>query len=58
MNDISKIIKPIEDSVVLIDGFTETAKDETKKTRRWISCSFVSTFSRFITAISNFISNK
>ena len=53
MNDISKIIKPIEDSVVLIDGFTETAKDETKKTRRWISCSFVSTFSRFITAISN-----
>ena len=34
MNDISKIIKPIEDSIVLIDGFTETAKDETKKNKK------------------------
>ena len=28
MNDIIKIIKPLEDSGVLIDGATETVKDE------------------------------
>ena len=31
MNDIIKIIKPLEDSSILIDGVTETVKDETKK---------------------------
>ena len=30
MNDISKIIKSLEDSGVLIDGITETVKDEIK----------------------------
>ena len=31
MNDITKIIKSLEDSSVLIDGVTETGKDEIKK---------------------------
>ena len=31
MNDIIKIIKSLEDSGILIDGVTETVKDETKK---------------------------
>ena len=31
MNDIISIIKPLEHSGVLIDGFTETVKHETKK---------------------------
>ena len=31
MNDIIKIIKSLEDSGVLIDGVTETVKDEIKK---------------------------
>ena len=31
MNDITKIIKPLEDLGVLIDGVTETVKDEIEK---------------------------
>ena len=31
MNDINKIIKSLEDSGVLIEGVTETLKDEIKK---------------------------
>ena len=31
MNDIIKIVKSLEDSGVLIDGVTETVKDETRK---------------------------
>ena len=31
MNDIIKIIKSLEDSGVLVDGVTETVKDEIKK---------------------------
>ena len=31
MNDIIKIIKSLEDAGVLIDGDTETVKDEIKK---------------------------
>ena len=58
MNDIIKIIKSLEDSGVLIDGVTETVKHEKKKTRRRISWSFVSTFSRFNNATSNFFSSK
>ena len=58
MNDIIKTIKSLEDSGVFIDGDTETVKHETKKTRKWISWSFVTTFSRFNSAISNFLSNK
>ena len=34
MNDIIKIIKSLEDSAVLIDGVTETVKDEIKKNKR------------------------
>ena len=58
MNAIIKIIKSLKDSGVLIDGVTETVKNEIKKARRWISWSFVSTFSRFISATSNFFSSK
>ena len=58
MNDIIEIVKSLEDSEVLIYGVTETVKHEVKKTRRWISWSFVSTFSRFISATSNFFNSK
>ena len=58
MNDAIEIIKSLEDSGLLIDGITETVKHEIKKTRRWISWSFVSTFSRFISAASNFFSSQ
>ena len=58
MNDIIKIIKPLEDLGVLIDGVTETAEHKIKKARRSISWSFVSTFSRFNNATSNFFSSK
>ena len=37
MNDITKIIKSLEDSGVIINGVTETVKHEIKKTRRRIS---------------------
>ena len=57
--DIIKVIKSLEDSSVLIDGATETVKHEIKKkTRRWISSSFVKTFSRFISATNCFFSGK
>ena len=58
MNDIIIIIKSLEDSKVLIDGVTQTVKDEIKKTRRRISCSLVSTFTRFISTASNFFSSR
>ena len=58
MNDIIKIIKSLEDSSVLIDGVTKTVKDEIKKTRRGISWTFFSTFSRFISTTSNFFKWK
>ena len=57
MNDIIKIIKSLEKSGVLIDGVIETVKHEIKK-RRWVSWSFVSTFSHFISATSDFFSSK
>ena len=57
MNDIIKIIKSVKDSGVLIDGVSETVKHEIKKARRWISWSFVCTFSRFINTTSDFFSN-
>ena len=41
MNDIIKIRKSLEDAGVLIDGVTETIKDEIKKTRRWILGDFL-----------------
>ena len=58
VDDIIKIIKSLEDSGVLIDGFTETIKEEIKNTRGWISWSFASTFSCFISTTSNFFSSK
>ena len=58
MNGIIKIIKSLDDSCILIDGLTETVKHEIKKARRWVSWSFVSRFSRFISTTSNFFSSK
>ena len=58
MNDIIKFIKSLEDSNVLIDGITELVKDETKKTRRWISSCFVCNFGCFISVTSEFFSSK
>ena len=58
MNYIIKIIKSLEDSNILIDGIAETVKHEMKKTRRHISTCFVSTFSRLISATSDFFSIK
>ena len=34
MNDIIKITKSLEDSGVLIEGFTETVKHELKKNKK------------------------
>ena len=59
INDVIKIIKSLEDSSVLVDGITETAKHEIKKkTRRRISWSYVSTFSCFFSVICNFFISK
>ena len=58
MNGIIKIIKSLDDSGILIDGLTETVKHEIKKARRWVSWTFVSRFSRFISTTSNFFSSK
>ena len=40
-----KLLKPLEDSGVLIDGITETIKYKIRKKTRWISWIFASTFS-------------
>ena len=53
MNDIVKIIKPLEDSGVLIDGVTETVKKEIKK-----QGGFLGAFSRVISTTSNFFGSK
>ena len=53
INDIIRIIKSLEDSSVLIDGVTETVKDE-KKSRKQICWYIVSTFSCFISGTSDF----
>ena len=57
MNDIIKIIKSSEDSDVLIDGVTETVKDEIKNNKVDFLELF-STLSRFISTASNFFSSK
>ena len=57
MNDVIKIIKPLEDLGVLIDGVTETVKDKIKN-KKTVFWSFVSTFSSFFSATSNFYSSK
>ena len=49
MNDSIDIIKSLQNLGVLIDGVTESVKHE---------MSFVSTFSRFISATINFFSGK
>ena len=52
------MIKSLEDLGVLIDGVTEAAKHELKKTRRWISWCFVCPFGCFICATLDFFSGK
>ena len=44
-NDFIKIIKSLENSNLLIDGITESAKHQIKKARRLTSSCFVGTFS-------------
>ena len=56
-NDI-KVIKSLEDSGVLIDGVTKTAKHEIRKQKRWISSCIVRTFGYFISATNDFFSSK
>ena len=58
MNDSIKIVKSFTDSNVLTDGITEALKHQIKKTRTWISWSFVSSLSRFISVNSNFFSSR
>ena len=58
MNEIIIIIKSLKDSGILVVGVTEIVKHEIKKKRRWISWGFVSTFSGFNSAASNFFSSK
>ena len=58
MNDIIKIIKSLKDSCALIDGVTETVKNETKKQEGGFLGAFVTIFSRFVSATSNFFSSK
>ena len=54
LNYIIQIIKLSEDLGVLIDAYTERVKRQKKKKKRWISWSFVSTFSHFNSTTSNF----
>ena len=59
MNGIIKIIKSIEYLGILTDEVTKKVKHKIKKkTRRWISWSFVSIFSRFLITASNFFCSK
>ena len=59
MNDIIKIIKSLEDSDVLVEGVTETVKNEKKnKKKGGFLGAFFFTFSCFITAASNFFRSK
>ena len=58
ISNFIKIIKLLQDSVVLIDGVSETVKHEIKKTRRRSSLNFGSTFNCFISTTSNFFSSK
>ena len=58
MNDIIKIKKSLEDLRALIDWVTQTIKHEIRKTKTWISWSFVVTFSSFNNATSEIFSSK
>ena len=58
MADITKIVKPLQNSGVVIDGVTEAVKHEIKKTRRWISWCFVSSFGCFSGTTCDFFSDK
>ena len=58
VNDIITNIKSFEDSNKLIDGIIETVKHEIKITERQFPSCLVSTFSHFISAISDFFSSK
>ena len=59
MNDVIKIIKLLEDLDVIIDGVTETVTHEIKKQEGEVHfLEFVSTFSHYNSATSDFFSSK
>ena len=58
MNDIIKIINPIEDPGVLIDEITITVKHEIKNPKKQISWGFLSNFICFISATSSLFSSE
>ena len=58
LNGIIKIIKSLKDLGVLIDAVTEIVKHEIKKQEGRFLGSFVSTFSRFVSATSNLLKGK
>ena len=58
INDITKIIKSLEDSNVLIDGITETVKHEIKNKKADFFLHFVSTFGCFFSTTSDFFSSR
>ena len=41
MEDAMKIVKSLEESGLLIKDIDETVENETKKTKSWISYSFI-----------------
>ena len=57
MNDIFKIIKSLGDPSVLINGATETVKDEITKQGRFLGALLAPSFSHFNNATSSFFSS-
>ena len=57
MNDIFKIKKSLGDPSVLINGATETVKDEITKQGRFLGALLAPSFSHFNNATSNFFSS-
>ena len=45
MKDIMKIVKSLEESVLLIKGINETIKNEAKEKKNWISLNVISNIS-------------
>ena len=44
MEDLLKIVKSLEDSGILLDGITETVKNEVKEKKKWF---FINAFRCF-----------
>ena len=58
VDDIIKIIKSLGNSGILIVRITKAVEHQIKKTRRWISWCFVSTFAFFSDTTCDFLSGK